>query len=200
MTKKLLCGCSRRRFLTGMTSALGALGVGMASVPFVASWMPNARAKTAATPVSVTLNALEAGQQLVVEWRGQPIYILRRTQAMLEGLKQLTPLLADPQSLESRQPDCTRSEHRSLNPEFFVAIGLCTHLGCAPSFCPDASAQNGLEPNWAGGYFCPCHGSRFDCAGRVYKAQPAPLNLSIPPHYYASENVLIIGADAEPQG
>ncbi|MBA1188630.1 ubiquinol-cytochrome c reductase iron-sulfur subunit [Pseudomonas entomophila] len=186
----------RRRFLVTATSVVGAAGVVGAAVPLVKAWLPSAKAKAAGAPVRVNVAKIEPGQQMVVEWRGQPVFILRRGQPMLATLDTLTPELADPRSLDSSQPAYVDPRTRAIRPDIFVVIGLCTHLGCSPSFRPEV-APDDLGADWVGGYFCPCHGSRYDLAGRVYKAQPAPLNLPIPPHAYESEDVIVVGVDQE---
>lgn len=187
---------SRRRFLVSATSVVGAAGAAGAAIPFVGSWFPNAKAKAAGAPVKVNISKIEPGQQIVAEWRGQPVFILRRTANMLSDLSKLAPALADPESKESKQPSYVHAEQRSIKPEILVVVGLCTHLGCSPSFRPDTAPKD-LGQEWVGGYFCPCHGSRYDLAGRVYKAQPAPLNLPVPPYFYESEQVIVIGVDQE---
>lgn len=186
----------RRRFLVAATSVVGAAGAAGAAVPFVGAWFPSARAKAAGAPVKVNISKIEPGQQIVAEWRGQPVFVLRRDTTTLSNLEKLNTAVADPQSQASKQPTYVNPQYRSIKPEILVVVGLCTHLGCAPSFRPEiAPADMGAE--WLGGYFCPCHGSRYDLAGRVYKAQPAPLNLPVPPYTYESDNVIIIGVDQE---
>lgn len=183
---------SRRTFLIGVTSAVGAVGVVGAAVPFVKSWQPSARAENAGAPVEVDISKLESGQRVVREWRGQPVWVVRRTDDMLEGLKKMAASgkLSDPESDVAQQPDYAKNEHRSIKPEVLVLIGTCTHLGCSPTFEADATVQ--LE---YGGFFCPCHGSMFDFAGRVYRSVPAPTNLVVPPHSYLNENLIIIGSE-----
>ena len=190
----------RRRFLTATTVAVGAVGAGIAAVPFIKSWNPSARAQLAGAPVTVDITALQEGQRLIVEWRGQPIWIVKRSKAILEALPTLDPELRDPMSENAdQQPAYIQKdspELRSFKPEVSVLVGLCTHLGCSPSFRPEVAPAD-LGPDWVGGYFCPCHGSRYDMAGRVYKAQPAPLNLPVPPHSYETDDVIVIGVDQE---
>lgn len=186
----------RRRFLVAATSVVGAAGAVGAAVPFVGSWFPSAKAKAAGAPVKVNVSKIEPGQQMVAEWRGQPVFILRRTEEILSNLVKLEPTLADVSSEVSDQPTYVDPKVRSIKPELVVLVGLCTHLGCAPSFRPEVAAAD-LGAEWLGGYFCPCHGSRYDLAGRVYKSQPAPLNLPVPPHTYESDDVIIIGVDQE---
>lgn len=186
----------RRRFLVAATSVVGAAGAAGAAIPFLGSWAPSARAKAAGAPVRVNISKVEPGQQIVAEWRGQPVFVLHRTPEIMEGLKKLEPSLADPGSKESDQPTYVNPEERSIKPELLIVLGVCTHLGCAPTFRPEVAPAD-LGPEWVGGYFCACHGSRYDLAGRVYKSQPAPLNLPVPPHSYESDNIVIIGVDEE---
>lgn len=186
----------RRRFLVTATSVVGAAGAVGAAVPFVGSWFPGAKAKAAGAPVKVNISKIEAGQQMVAEWRGQPVFILRRTDEILSSLGNLASQLADPESKSSVQPAYVDPVMRSIKPQILLLIGICTHLGCSPTFRPEVAAAD-LGGDWLGGYFCPCHGSRYDLAGRVYKAQPAPLNLPVPPHAYESDNVIVIGVDQE---
>ena len=186
----------RRRFLVAATSVVGAAGAVGAAVPFVGSWFPSAKAKAAGAPVKVNISKIEPGQQIVAEWRGQPVFILNRTEEMLRALPKIDAELADPNSQASVQPEYVDPEVRSIKPEILVLVGLCTHLGCSPSFRPEVAPAD-LGAQWVGGYFCPCHGSRYDLAGRVYKSQPAPLNLPVPPHSYESADVIILGVDQE---
>jgi ubiquinol-cytochrome c reductase iron-sulfur subunit len=186
----------RRRFLTAATSVVGAVGMGFVLVPFISSMQPSARARAAGAPVRADISKLEPGQMVRVKWRGKPVWLVRRTQKMLEVLPTLDPQLSDPESLESIQPPYAQNEYRSIKPEFLVTVGICTHLGCSPTYRPDAGAAD-LGADWEGGFFCPCHGSKFDLAGRVYKGVPAPTNLVIPPHSYLSETELVIGEDNE---
>lgn len=190
----------RRRFLTGMTCAVGAVGVAGAAIPFVGSWYPSAKAKAAGAPVKVNISKLEPGQMTTVEWRGKPVYIVRRTQEILDNLAKQTDNLRDPNSVESKQPAYVDPENRAINPEYLILIGLCTHLGCAPMFKPEVGVDPALgTPNasWLGGFFCPCHGSKFDLAGRVLKGVPAPKNLEVPPYKYDTDTVITIGVDKE---
>ena len=184
----------RRRFLTATTAVVGAVGAGFAAVPFIKSWSPSARARFAGGPVSQDISALAEGAQLEINWRGQPIFIARRTSAMLDVMKSLDNLLADPQSAASDQPKYAQNPTRSIKPEISVLVGVCTHLGCAPEHLPEVKPQP-FDPDWKGGYFCPCHKSRYDLAGRVYKAQPAPANLPVPPYHFESDTMLVIGVD-----
>ncbi|QJD59143.1 ubiquinol-cytochrome c reductase iron-sulfur subunit [Pseudomonas sp. gcc21] len=186
----------RRRFLVAATSVVGAAGVVGVAVPFIGSWFPSARAKAAGAPVKVNISKLEPGQQIVAEWRGQPVFVSRRTPEALAILEENTGVLADPQSEASDQPDYVDPATRSIKPDVLVVMGICTHLGCSPLFRPEvASADMGSE--WKGGYFCPCHSSRYDMSGRVHRGQPAPLNLPVPPHSYESDDILVVGVDQE---
>jgi ubiquinol-cytochrome c reductase iron-sulfur subunit len=187
---------SRRRFLTAATTVVGTVGVGFVLVPFVSSMQPSARARAAGAPVRADISKLEPGQMVRVKWRGKPVWLVRRTEKMLEVLPTLDSKVSDPESLESEQPPYAQNEYRSIKPEVLVTVGICTHLGCSPTYRPDAGAAD-LGADWEGGFFCPCHGSKFDLAGRVYKGVPAPTNLVIPPHRYLSETELVIGVDGE---
>ncbi|KDE40925.1 MAG: ubiquinol-cytochrome c reductase iron-sulfur subunit [Nitrincola lacisaponensis] len=187
----------RRRLLLGATSALGAVGAVGVAVPFVASWHPSAKARAAGAPARADVSKLEPGQQMIVEWRGRPVWIVRRTEEALANLATMDDRVADPESNRAEQPDyIPKTPERALRPEFAVLIGICTHLGCSPTYRPEIAPAD-LGDNWLGGYFCPCHGSRFDLSGRVFRAQPAPTNLVIPPHAYLDDNTLIIGIDPE---
>ena len=185
---------SKRRFLTAATTVIGAVGVGFAMVPFISSWQPSAKARAAGAPVRADISKLELGQMIRVKWRGKPVWIVNRTTEMLDSLSVLTPELEDPDSIESEQPEYAQNEYRSIKPEYAILVGICTHLGCSPTYRPDVAPAD-LGPDWLGGYFCPCHGSRFDIAGRVYSGVPAPLNLPVPPHRYLSETEVLIGDD-----
>lgn len=186
---------TRRHFLTVATSVVGGVGVVAAAVPFVASMQPSARARAAGAPVEVDISKIEPGGIAKVEWRGRAIAIVRRTEAMQERTVALgEAILRDPESLEPQQPEYATNELRSLKPDIFVVVSNCTHLGCSPTFRPEV-APSDLGSDWHGGFFCPCHGSKFDLAGRVYKSVPAPLNLLVPPHRYLNENTLLIGED-----
>ncbi|CBL44237.1 ubiquinol-cytochrome C reductase iron-sulfur subunit [gamma proteobacterium HdN1] len=189
----------RRLFLVGATSVVGAAGAVGAAVPFVQSWWPSAKAKSAGAPVVADISKLEMGQRMIVEWRGRPIWILRRTPEAMASLKAIAAegALRDPESQEtSQQPAYAENETRSRkeHPEIAVIIGICTHLGCSPLYRPDVAPAD-LGADWKGGFFCPCHGSKFDLAGRVFKSVPAPTNLQIPPFYFMSDNVIKIGED-----
>ena len=186
----------RRRFLTAATTVVGAVGVGFVLVPFVSSMQPSAKARAAGAPVRADISKLEPGQMIRVKWRGKPVWLVRRTEKMLETLPTLVDTLRDPESPESEQPPYAQNAYRSIKPEVLITVGICTHLGCSPTYRPDAGAAD-LGADWEGGFFCPCHGSKFDLAGRVYKSVPAPTNLVIPPHRYLSETELVIGEDGE---
>ena len=187
----------RRRLLIGATSAAGAVGAIGVAVPFVASWNPSAKAKAAGAPVKADISKLEPGQQMIVEWRGKPVWVVRRTEEALANLEKLNGQLADPSSEKPQQPEyIPGTSARSLRPEIMVMVGICTHLGCSPTYRPEV-APDDMGPEWLGGFFCPCHGSRFDLSGRVYAGVPAPTNLVIPPHSYHDDNTLVIGVDTE---
>jgi len=186
----------RRRFLIGATSVVGGVGVVGAAVPFVASWNPSAKAEAAGAPVTVNISKIEPGQQITVEWRGKPVWIIRRTEEMQANIEKLNDRVKDPQSEAPQQPPYIDGILRSLKPEFAVLVGLCTHLGCVPSYRPEVAPAD-LGDDWLGGLFCPCHGSRYDMAGRVYDAQPAPLNLEVPPYRFDDDATLTIGLDPE---
>ncbi len=186
----------RRRVLIGTTAAVGAVGVAGAAIPFVGSWNPSAKARAAGAPVEVDISKLEPGQKLTVEWRGKPVWVIKRTPEALSTLPKLTAELRDPDSQEQQQPAYAVNESRAKRAEYFVVIGLCTHLGCAPLYRPDMAPED-LGKDWLGGFYCPCHGSKFDLAGRVYKGVPAPTNLEIPPYKFVTDSRLIIGIDEE---
>jgi len=186
--------CGRRRLLVATAAAGGVAGVAVA-VPFVASMLPSERAKAAGAPVEVDISKLGPGQMMTVEWRGKPVWIINRTKEMLDGLAKLGDQLADPKSEKKMQPDYAKNDTRSIKPEILVAVGICTHLGCSPTEKFKTGNESGIDPNWPGGFLCPCHGSTFDLAGRVYKSKPAPDNLEIPPHMYLGDAKLIIGED-----
>ncbi|MCT2529846.1 ubiquinol-cytochrome c reductase iron-sulfur subunit [SAR92 clade bacterium H921] len=191
---------SRRKFLLGATSVVGGAGVVGAAIPFVSSWQPSAKAKAAGAPVKVNISKLEVGGRLVVEWRGKPVYIVRRDVAALDAIDTITEgVLRDPGSESAAQPSYVVGSARTLagKEEFLILVGLCTHLGCAPMYRPDVGAVDLGGDAWLGGFFCPCHGSKFDLSGRVFAGVPAPTNLEIPPHSYESDDVVIIGIDSE---
>lgn len=187
----------RRRVLTVMTSVVGAAGAVGVAVPFVGSWNPSARAKAAGAPVEVNISKIEPGQMVTVEWRGRPVYVLRRNPEILQGLKVMEETLRDPSSEGSVQPPYVDSQNRAIKEEVLVLLGLCTHLGCAPNYQPTVGSVDIGDVTWQGGFFCKCHGSKFDLAGRVLKGVPAPTNMEVPPHKYLSDNVILIGEDQE---
>lgn len=186
----------RRRFLTAATSVVGAVGAVYVAVPFVASLQPSARAQAIGAPVEADISRLEPGQIMTVKWRGKPVWVVRRTQVTLEALPSLDSSLRDPGSEASKQPGYAQNEYRSIKAEYLVLVGLCTHLGCSPTYRPEVAPAD-LGPDWKGGFFCPCHGSRFDMAGRVFQGVPAPTNLEVPPYQFLSDTRLLIGTDAE---
>lgn len=182
----------RRRFLVLTTAGAGGLAAAGVAAPFVASWFPSEKAKAAGAPVEIDVSKLEAGQILTAEWQGKPIWVVNRTDQQLKDLKGLNGVLTDPNSEVNHQPEDCKNETRSIKPNVLVAIGICTHLGCSPTYRPDiAPADLGAE--WKGGFFCPCHGSKFDIAGRVYAGAPAPTNLVVPPHKYLSDTTIQVG-------
>jgi ubiquinol-cytochrome c reductase iron-sulfur subunit len=185
----------RRRFLTAATTVVGAVGAGFVLVPFISSMQPSAKARAAGAPVRADISKLEAGQMIKVKWRGKPVWLVRRTDETLAALPELDSELRDPDSLQPMQPEYAQNSYRSIKPDVLVTVGICTHLGCSPTYRPDVGAADLGGADWKGGFFCPCHGSKFDLAGRVYKSVPAPLNLEIPPHRYLSDNELVIGED-----
>lgn len=185
---------TRRRVLVAATGLVGAVGVGYALVPFVASMNPSARARAAGAPVEADIGKLEPGALLRVKWRGKPVWVVHRTPEMLASLASNEPKLVDPASEVPQQPAYCQNATRSIKPEYLVAIGICTHLGCSPTYRPEV-APDDMGADWKGGFFCPCHGSRFDLAARVFKNVPAPTNLVIPKHAYLNETTLLIGED-----
>jgi ubiquinol-cytochrome c reductase iron-sulfur subunit len=186
----------KRRFLTMLTTGVGAIGVGFAATPFVLSMTPSARARAAGAPVEVDISKLEPGQMMTVEWRGKPVWIVRRTKDMLATLPALDKQLADPESKNAdQQPAYAKNPVRSLKPEVLLLVGICTHLGCSPSQKFQVGPASGMGDDWTGGFFCPCHGSKFDLAGRVFKGVPAPSNLPVPPYTFLSDTRILIGED-----
>lgn len=185
---------NRRKFLLTTTTVIGGAGVVAAAVPFLSSMAPSEAAKAAGAPVEVDVTNLEAGKFTTVEWRGKPVWILHRTDAMIAGLDKHNALLADPASKVDQQPAYATNPARAIRPSLFVAIGICTHLGCVPVYRPEPGAAD-LGPEWPGGFYCPCHGSKFDLAGRVFKNVPAPRNLEVPEYTYMSDTRLLIGSD-----
>jgi len=186
----------KRRFLIGATSVVGGIGVVAAAVPFAMSFWPSERAKAAGAPVDVDIGKLELGQKINVEWRGKVVWVIHRTKEMLATLPKLDDKVADPESDVDHQPSYAKNEARSIKPEIFVAVGICTHLGCSPTFRPEVAPPD-LGSDWLGGFFCPCHQSKFDLAGRVYKGVPAPTNLIIPPYKFLSDTRILVGADGK---
>lgn len=186
-----------RRTWIAITAGCGAVGAGAVAVPFVSTFAPSERARAAGAPVQVDVGALAPGEKVTVEWRGKPVWVVRRTQEQLDALKALDAQVADPNSARTQYPtpEYARNTHRSIKPEYFVAVGICTHLGCSPNDKFAAGPQPSLPDDWKGGFFCPCHGSMFDMAGRVFRNMPAPDNLEVPPHMYLSDTVLLIGED-----
>lgn len=182
----------RRRFLTVATSVVGGAGAVAAAVPFIASWNPSARARIAGAPVEMRIDKIEPGQLVRSEWRGSPVWVIRRTPEMLKSLSLTDDRVRDPDSDQPQQPDYAKNQHRSIDPEWFVAVGICTHLGCSPQYLPrNFTSMDGIDS----GFFCPCHGSRFDIAGRVFQGVPAPTNLVVPPHYFVDDSTILIGED-----
>jgi len=191
------CQCGeldpKRRQLLFATSAAAVAAGAAVAFPFVNTFAPSERAKAAGAPVEVDISKLAPGEMMTVEWRGKPVWVVNRTPEMLASLKKVESKLADPVSDEPQQPEYAKNEHRSIKPEIFIAVGICTHLGCSPSEKFHTGTAQGMSPDWEGGFFCPCHGSQFDMAGRVMANMPAPTNLEIPPHQYLTEARLLIG-------
>lgn len=185
----------KRRFLTNATSVVGAVGVGFVMVPFLSSWMPSARAKAAGAPVDIDISKLEDGQLVRVLWRKKPVWVFKRDKDTVARLDTLNSVLVDPNNEEPQQPDYAKNKWRSINPEIAVIIGICTHLGCSPTYRPEVGAADLGGDEWQGGFYCPCHGSKFDLAGRVYKNTPAPINLAIPPYHFVSDTLIRLGVD-----
>ena len=188
----------RRRFLTATTAVVGGVGGVFAAVPFVKSWLPSEKAQSAGAPVIANISKLEVGQRVIERWRGQPVWIIRRTPEVVAAMATLDERLRDPESIESEQPDYTKNPSRSRKPDIAVIVGICTHLGCSPTFFPEMLPQS-FDSEWKGGFYCPCHNSRFDMAGRVFKDVPAPMNLRVPPYYFIDDNTIMIGLDADPK-
>ena len=187
---------NKRRFLVGASSAVGGVVVAATAVPFVTSLWPSERAKAAGAPVEVDISKIEPGQKIDVEWRGKVVWVINRTPAMLGGLPKIDPKLADPNSEVPQQPAYCKNATRSIKPEMWIAVGICTHLGCSPTYRPEQGPPD-LGADWLGGFFCPCHQSKFDLAGRVFKGMPAPTNLVIPPHKYLTDTRVLIGEDGK---
>ena len=184
---------TRRNLIVATSAVAGAAGAG-AAIPFAWSWWPSERAKAAGAPVEADISNLAPGELAVVEWRGKPVWIMRRTKEMLEAIKKVEDKVTDPKSEVPLQPEYAKNEYRSIKPEYLVLVGICTHLGCSPQQ-KSAEAKGEMGADWAGGFLCPCHGSKFDLAGRVYKGAPAPVNLEVPPHTYLSDGTILIGED-----
>ena len=186
----------KRCFLLATTSVVGGVAAGVTAVPFVGSMFPSERAKAAGAPVEADISQIAPGEMQLFEWRGKPVWVVHRTKEMLATLPTLDSAVADPNSNKEKQPKYCRNEYRSIKPEYLVVVGICTHLGCSPiaKFKPEPEP---FDANWEGGFYCPCHGSLFDLAGRVYKNKPAPDNLRIPPYKYLSDTRLLIGVDTE---
>ncbi|MDP1633373.1 MAG: ubiquinol-cytochrome c reductase iron-sulfur subunit [Gallionellaceae bacterium] len=187
---------SKRRLLIAATTAAGGVAAAGAATPFILSWMPSERAKAAGAPVEVDVSAIAPGTMMNVEWQGKPVWVVNRTKEMLDGLSKHDGDLVDPGSTVPQQPDYSQNATRSVKPEYLVVLGICTHLGCSPTFRPEVAPAD-LGSDWPGGWFCPCHGSRFDLAGRVYKGAPAPTNLIVPPHKYLDDGRLLVGDDSK---
>lgn len=198
MSTAEMVNLDRRRFLTASATVVGGVGAAFVAVPFLASWSPSEKAQAAGAPVEVDISRLEPGSRVVVEWRGQPVWVVNRTDVMLEALPELAGELRDADSSDSIQPAYTQNLYRAREefPNIFVVIGVCTHLGCSPAYRPEVAPED-LGPAWRGGFFCACHGSRFDMAGRVYRAVPAPTNLVIPPYIFIDDTRVLVGEDTE---
>jgi len=187
----------RRRFLTTSATVAGGVGVLATAVPFVSTFTPSAKAKAIGAPVEVDIDDIQPGEVKIVKWQGKPVWILRRDEAALESINSLNDEVRDPESEVEQQPAYAQNQHRSINPEFLIVVGYCTHLGCSPKQVMEGEGGPfGLSDDWEGGFFCPCHGSRFDLAGRVFKDVPAPTNLIVPPHQFLSDTRVIIGEDS----
>jgi ubiquinol-cytochrome c reductase iron-sulfur subunit len=186
----------KRRFLTAAASVVGGAGAAAVAIPFVTSMLPSAKAQAAGAPVEVDISKLELGQMITVEWRGKPVWVLNRSSESLSILSELSDTLSDPNSEANQQPDYCKNESRSIRENILVLVGICTHLGCSPTYRPDLAPAD-LGSDWKGGFFCPCHGSKYDLAGRVYKNMPAPTNLVVPPYHFLGDNRIVIGEDAQ---
>jgi ubiquinol-cytochrome c reductase iron-sulfur subunit len=188
---------ARRRFLVNSTTVVGAVGAGFVCVPFLASWMPSERAKNAGAPIEADISRLEEGRMMTVEWQSKPVWIVRRSEKTLADLETMADRLSDPNSENiDQQPEYAQNATRSRKPEVLVLVGICTHLGCSPTFRPEIGPVD-LGSDWLGGFFCPCHSSKFDMAGRVYQGVPAPTNLVVPPHYYVTDTTILVGQEGE---
>ena len=187
---------NRRNFLTNLTKVMGGVGGIFAVIPFLSTMLPSEKAKSGGAPIEIDVSGLKPGAFKVVEWRGKPVWVVRRTAEMINNTQEDNDILTDPKSLEEHQPKYTQNKFRSLNPEYLVLLGVCTHLGCSPLYKPNSkTAELGFDRK--GGFFCPCHGSKFDLSGRVHKGMPAPYNLEVPPYYFVSESRIIVGKDGE---
>lgn len=184
----------RRCFLRRATTAVGGIGLAAAAVPFLSYWMPSADTEASGKPIKIDIGSMKPREQLTVPWRGMPIWVIKRDEEMLDTLAKVTSFLRDPLSEQDQQPEYCKNIHRSIKQEIFVAIGICTHLGCVPTYRPDMAS---ISPDWEGGFYCPCHGSKYDLAGRVYQNVPAPLNLKVPNHMYVSDTEILIGEDKD---
>ena len=184
----------RRRFLTASASVIGGVGAAFAAYPFLASWAPGVKARALGAPIDVDISKIEPGQKLTVAWRGQPVFVVHRTQEELATLEKVTSFLRDPDSKEPQQPKYADNVYRSIKPDLLVLIGICTHLGCVPLYKPEVGS---VDASWEGGFFCPCHGSKYDMAGRVYKGVHAPLNLVVPPYTFLKDTIIRVGEDTE---
>jgi ubiquinol-cytochrome c reductase iron-sulfur subunit len=188
---------NRRRFLTTTASVVGGAGAVATSIPFISTLSPSAKTKAIGAPVEVEIGDIQPGELKISQWQGKPVWILRRPQSALDGIRDLDTEVSDPISDREQQPEYAKNEYRSVKPEYLIVIGLCTHLGCSPTYVnQDDGGSHNLGSDWKGGFFCPCHGSKFDMAGRVYKGVPAPTNLVVPPHMYLSETKVLIGDDS----
>ncbi|HKK16036.1 MAG TPA: ubiquinol-cytochrome c reductase iron-sulfur subunit [Gammaproteobacteria bacterium] len=186
----------RRRFLTTAATIVGGIGAVATTIPFISTMTPSAKTRAIGAPVEVDIGKLKPGERIIVKWQGKPVWILRRSENTLDHLQELDDELRDPHSEVDQQPPYAENEYRSIKPEYLVVIGLCTHLGCSPNYFPVGESSD-LGPDWKGGFFCPCHGSRFDMAGRVFKGVPAPANLVVPPYKFITDNRIRIGDDSE---
>lgn len=184
----------KKRRLLQVAGVWGAAGIVGGATPFVSSLYPNRSARLQGMPVTVDLSGMNAGEQKTVMWRGKPIWVIKRDQSALSELKNLDGFLSDPMSKEPQQPEYAQNLYRSIKPDYLVLVGICTHLGCSPTYRPEKGA---IDKDWQGGFFCSCHGSKFDMAGRVFSGVPAPTNLEVPPHHFAGDNELVIGSEGD---
>ncbi|MGI9335266.1 MAG: ubiquinol-cytochrome c reductase iron-sulfur subunit [Gammaproteobacteria bacterium] len=185
---------SRRRFLTGSVSVVGGVATLGMAFPFLSAWQPSERARSIGAPIEMDIDKMEPGARIIAKWRGKPVWVVRRSQESLDALSELDEAVRDPNSEKPQQPEYARNEHRAINKDYLVLVGLCTHLGCSPLYYK-ATDNHPLGDDWKGGFFCPCHGSTFDLAGRVFKSVPADRNLEVPPHRYASDTLIVVGED-----